>query len=646
MIIKMPETNQEANDPQIEWSVDYSQKLSEISININELKDGNNDNDAQAKEQLQNILTGEFITNLKDYLDKNPTELAELQNSLISILNSYPGDKNDKAYSSLKSLATQIWLKENNWTWGKNSPETEYTVPDKPTITFVWNLNGIKEWKPDEKGNGKLFSGLTREAPNEGDDIIDDDKNLYKTMEVVSEQLTKTESLLGNTKLQDDENLNGVKDWLKLVQTVVDYPTLDNVKILQEFVSKNLTGQDKTDFDRASRRGNAFDGKFWKGTLKWVNIILKKTDEYIKNMEIYLEALEKKENQEKLDQITAKDNPTITKTDNLDSVKQDLLNIPEGTEVIVELSDVDKTKLNEVWTHTITLTVKVWNESKPIPITVIVTESEDSEHANQPTSTEPLQLNNNDWEQQTYLVMKNSGDLVESTWFTWATFYSISAYTGTAPEEWQQWWTAEYQGNWMDYECYMKLDNSGRIYKVKLDSGWYLCPIATEITVKANGTKEEKWVFFTGNASCVKYLSNKLPGQIADNCQIAWDRNTNDYILTSYGRSLTIEPLTIAGDWISDDLSRCLAFINLTNYIRTTWSNNHKPDPDINRRVDKIRWIKDNDGNDLFIDKHDFWLDEASETELARYKRYNNWEHWDDNWDRKRDNKVYRKISI
>ncbi len=57
-----------------------------------------------------------------------------------------------------------------------------------------------------------MFSGLTREAPNEGDDIIDDDKNLYKTMEVVSEQLTKTESLLGNTKLQDDENLNGVKD--------------------------------------------------------------------------------------------------------------------------------------------------------------------------------------------------------------------------------------------------------------------------------------------------------------------------------------------------------------------------------------------------------------------------------------------------
>jgi hypothetical protein len=34
----------------------------------------------------------------------------------------------------------------------------------------------------------------------------------------------------------------------------VDYPTPDNVKILQKFISENLEGQDKTDFDRASKR--------------------------------------------------------------------------------------------------------------------------------------------------------------------------------------------------------------------------------------------------------------------------------------------------------------------------------------------------------------------------------------------------------
>ena len=162
------------------------------------------------------------------------------------------------------------------------------------------------------------------------------------------------------------------------------------------------------------------------------------------------------------------------------------------------------------------------------------------------------------------------------------------------------------------------------------------------------------------NESCRCYLQNKLPNEIKDDCQIGWVNKGerikvgnnyygelgNNYYLMSHEGVVTIEPMTIAWDWISKDLWKNLAFLNLTNYIRNEWDKRGKPDPDVNRKVDKYRWIRDNNWKRLKINKSAFWLDGASDEELARFKRYNNGEHWEDNWDKKRKNKDYGRVAI
>lgn len=242
-----------------------------------------------------------------------------------------------------------------------------------------------------------------------------------------------------------------------------------------------------------------------------------------------------------------------------------------------------------------------------------------------------------------YQVMQNSTEIATKAWLTWATFYSAELGTSTAGNGNERLSTSE---NGWEKEYIVKLNNNpDNFYKVKVDKEWNLCPLAEEISNKLVNKKWEaikSQVLLSNNESCKKYLANKLPDEIKSNCVIWWDSRLNDYTLTSYGRTLTIEPMTIAWDWISKDLSRNLAFLNLTNYIRKFWDKYGNIDPDINKKL-KIKWTKV-DKEKVYIKKEEFWLKEAQDEEISRFKKYNNHEQWEDNWDKKKNNTDYRKI--
>ena len=617
--------------------------------------------DETEKSKLNGVMDDTFFNQLGTYLQNNKVS-ESIKNSLISVLNAYQ-DKNDDTYKNLAKLAQKLKLKENNWEWSKETQNEIETTPQKPSLNFEWTLEWItSEWQEKKKGSEELWSELTRDAPEEGR-TLDEDKNLHETIKTIQAQLAKIWALLEDSKLSDDSTLKKTQEWLKIAQTVIDYPTAHNVKILQKFISDNLWEKEKKDFDGKSynKKRQEFDGKFWEGTLKWVNSILKKTGDYISSMENYQKALDKQENIDNLDKIKVKNNPTITKissdTDEIDYSQ--ILNLPEGVSPEYEISDEDKNKLKTPWSQDIALKVKIWEEERIFNnIKVTVTDSPSTQERNeQSSSSEPLTI----WEwdnQKSYLVMQDSWNLANKLNLSWATIYSTVVNTPQVANCVQGGTDAgpRFSSNTLidaggEKSYYLKLDRfPDVIYEIKVDSKWNLCPIATEIINRKDKkgkseviTQVITQVLFMKNPSCIKYLQNKLGSGIAGNPIIGWSERKNDYNLQSYWRSLTIEPMTIAWDWISKDLWRNLAFLNLTNYIRTEWDGRNRPDPDVNRKVDKFKWIKEN-WKRLTIDKYKYWLKDATNDELVKFKRYNNGEKWEDDWDKKRKNKIYKKI--
>jgi len=266
-----------------------------------------------------------------------------------------------------------------------------------------------------------------------------------------------------------------------------------------------------------------------------------------------------------------------------------------------------------------------------------------------PKEDAPLVIDN-----VSYLVVENSRSISTECGFPNAIFYSLEGVAstvsklpdGTYPK-------APLETDWMR-EYYMQLTNNPDVYfKVKLDSSGNLCPIATMFGKKL---KDWDWnilesrILISNNTSCMRYLHNRLPDVIKNSwISIWWDWKWNDYTLSSYERTLTIEPLSIAGDRVSDSqneaaISKNLAFINLTNYIRYLWENFDKKDPDINTDLE-VKWIKI-DWKKIRINKDLFGLWDATPDEISRFKKYNNGEWWLDDRDNKKKNKFYRKVLI
>ena len=293
----------------VQGNIDYTVKYEQIKNNIQILSDTTTDDkDNKARDELNTMLIDTFNSGLINTLDNTTKE--QLRQSIKSLLDKHKSDENFKEeYKGLIDLAGALGIE---WYNDSNS-ETEVTRPED--LKFVWTLDGISPLAENATPTWELWSWLTREAPGDNENLPKD-KNLYQTTENLKKQIQDVKDLLWTNQLRDNPGLQAIKENLENVLNVIKNTTEDNVRILQKFISKNLTDKDKVDFDKASKRGNDFDGKFWQGTLKWTNIILRKTGEYITSMKQYLEALNTKENKEKLDQITIKDNPTIVKVEN------------------------------------------------------------------------------------------------------------------------------------------------------------------------------------------------------------------------------------------------------------------------------------------------------------------------------------------
>lgn len=510
--------------------------------------------------------------------------------------------------------------------------------PKAPKCPIQGKLENIVKWT-EEQRETKLWSKLERNKPQDETNVPNELK-LYEATGRLGEQLKKIEGYKSIEWVA--EAMTNLENNLNSIQDVINNTTEDNVRILQKFIAENL--DDKSVFDAASKKSGNYDGKFWTGTLAWLNAVLDKVNKYFTAVDEYSEKMKNYNSEKQIDKITWKSGVKIWETDPEKLVD----NKPNGAKVEFK-DDKEKEKLNNKGEQEITLVVKLSDGTEQeITVKVTVVESTDQSET-LPTSTEPLKMKEGD-NNKIYQVVENSSTIARNANLSWATFYLTTDYEPKQPSEGGKW---EYQRvpEWAnDYQCIMKLWNN--FYKVDICK-WYLCPVATKLIKKSDDSfEEDEWgVLFMNNPSCIKYLEQKMP-KVENKYTIWWSERKNDYNLQSYDKRLTIEPMTIAWDWISrkekdnpNYLSKNLAFLNLTNYIRSEWDEHNRPDPDVNRKVDKFKRIKD--GKDkLPIDRSKFWLANATEQELARFKRYNNWEQWEDDWDKKRKNRPYQKIKL
>lgn len=689
-----------------------------------------------SKDDLNRTLTHEFLTDFVGGL--NGTEKDKLKQSIQETYNTLKnnGTFSEADYQGLLNLATQLWIdfKWDIWNWDK--------LDSQLTSWLNLTFNGVDEWVGIK--DQKFWKWLLKDKPDD-ESNVDADFKLYNTITDIQSQINQIEWLL-NDKLKDNQELESLNKSLKNILIVIDNTTKENVRLLQNFIYSNLNAEDKKEFETKNHydvNTKQFDGNFWKNTLHRLNEILKKSDEFIKNLKQHEgigEKIEKpvlwfkwilvgvdawEEERVKyqwklfIEKPEDKDEKDIDDELKLYKAIEDIKEQKGKTDKLLEIeklkNDDELKKLNETFVNTLAVmdnptesnvrllqnfifenmdndsakddfkknntdkknnnqfdgqlwknTLKYLNKGLKITEKYINdlnawVEQEDSDKSNWEwwddnkdkvnwqVDTTPMQIGD-----EKFLVVENSEAISKECRFSNAIFYSTTS-SGTTVELWADgmYPKAPLETDWKR-EYYMQLTNNPDVYfKVKLDSSGNLCPIATMFDKKL---KDWDWnilesrILISNNASCMRYLHNRLPDVIKNSwISIWWDWVWNDYTLSSYKRTLTIEPLSIAGDRVSDSqndaaISKNLAFINLTNYIRYLWENFDKKDPDINTDLE-VKWIKI-DWKKIRINKDLFGLWDATPDEISRFKKYNNGEWWLDDRDNKKKNKFYRKVLI
>lgn len=563
-----PEAQHQEENSELQ-QVDYGSQLNNFTQKIEQitaaLTDDPTENDVTAIIEWQELIK-KCDDSFKEYLKNNPEQTQKLKDTLWqSIQKIVDKFKNDNGWtipdelSPLLKFAASIWIRQKMEVWEndvKKIPEFDLKGADFQWIETEWQDQGYFKWK-----NEKVWINEIEEWQEKSE--------LDETMWKIKDQIDKINAI-DVSKLTEGDKWK-IQQITQLLNNIMGKKSPDNVKILQKFISENLSGEDKTNFDAKSysKKSNDFDGKFGRGTLEWLNKVLEKIWSYI--------------------------------------------------DAVVNLNQTETSDVSDK------------SEVKP--------ENDTAEKTDQsPLDEKPLEFGGNK-----YPIMENNSDIASKARLQWAIFYSTTVFK----EDWPQLSNTTLLNNW-EKEYYLKLSNKPEIlYKVKVDDQWNLCPLAIEINsrlVDKNRNSAEMKILFGNNDSCKAYLQNKMPEAIKSECTIWWNNDKQDYTLTSHSRTLTIEPMTIAWDWISEDLWRSLAFLNLTNYVRSLWNKKDK-DPDVNKKL-KVKWLKDSNGKKLFIDKQSFGLENALPEELNRFKKYNNGEDWRDNWDKKWDNKGFKKMDF
>ena len=253
-------------------------------------------------------------------------------------------------------------------------------------------------------------------------------------------------------------------------------------------------------------------------------------------------------------------------------------------------------------------------------------------------SEEPLKLNN-----KTYSPAQNSWALIQSCWLNGAKFYSYPSVEDSNDLDSSLDTDTKSLDKNKDTEYLMEYN--GNVYRVKFDSNWKLKPTALN-------HKSEVKVLFENNKSCVEYLEWKLPEQIRNDCNIAW--NGSNYAIRYKGSSkwLIILPSTIDWEWIWKDLTESLTLLHFMNFLL---KENQIDDVSFENDSPDLKMI----GNDLCVkvrgwDKgkwyplpiESFALSWISPDDMKAFINFNNKDGRKDRSPLARSNMIYKKIRL
>ncbi len=673
--------------PDLGQSQEAAVDVSNISQKIKSLAD-DVDGNPETQKQLNDALTDAAINDLKK-LDSSA--IGDLKNSVLQVLENHgnqPWFEQSNAW--FVKLAGAFWLQKNDdWKWEEkdNTTWTDSTedVEDKedaedvtkielPASPLNWTLDWItsveiKDWEPEDKIWEQNFYKWKGETLRINESSEEWKESALDTTKWVLQWQIDEIILIDVSKLSEEDKakIEGLQNFLLSVKNVINNTTSDNVKKLQQYIFDNLNEQDKAEFwSRSRMKSGDFDGKFWKGTLTWLDKVLEKTWKYIDEVSNTIKESKDQEDLQKLNAVKANPDISYIQWSWDANLKSWLSDLPEWAKVSFK-DDNEKAKLDTSWEKVITLRVEFnWQTREDIVVHVNVTDGSSPEQTldiKQP-ETQPISVDG-----KQYLPMENK----PSRYPEWAVFYSAKAYSPetSASEGGSDSQTPEAQPKFAvetteidgDSIYYMKVgDNT---YEVKIDKQtWTLCPVAKNI---------DSWkpVIFEGNNSCKSYLFKKMPQKLQDkSISISW--NGKDYVmwLGWYNKKITIEPMTIAWLWLKWNMwerwatiTEGLAFLNLTNYLRNVWKYKdvefRNDNPDLKMIWDKL-YVRVNRRNNvslddnwnpvknwkwLHINKEEFWL--TSDTNLIkRFIKYNNHEDWNDNRDRKTPNKYYTTVKL
>ena len=644
-------------------SVNYSFELGKITTEIKNLVDQREENDVQAKENLKTSLNKTFLSGIAEFLNQpgNEWQKAELENSVKDVLSKHMNDGGfETEYKSLIDLANALSI---DYKWGQEEVvNPEEPVSERPEdLKFEWGIPNIPEPTDDEKNNRKFFNNINEKPDN----APEGEKSKLETFEdkIRDEYLVAIDTLLASWLDSNQKaNLEEIKKDLGNVLNVMWNPNKDNTRKLQDFILTNLDENSKEQFkkDNHFREWSGFDWDFGVKTFEWLKNVLSKIENHINNLKDYLKKLDDNKKNEILDNLRNGDR-TFNKWGTPEEFIASLT-LP-GWVSAVFANEEDKNKLNEEWPQDIKLNVTIWGETHEITVKVNITPESTGDAAaattestgewagdaapEWQTNSEPISVGDGQ-----HLVMKNSSTLATTYKLPWATFYSADVYAWAEWEQAQPQFAESTELN-EDWESvyYVKFNGMPNVYKIRVNVQGGLFPITTEYNHFVDGL--ESSALIKNNECCTNYLRDKLwilpiSNEPWGDITIQWNRSVNDYTIKSFWQEITIEPMTMDKKWVSKDLWVCLKMLNLTNYL-TSWINKDLKwtDPNLrlrggNLQVQTTQGWKDVSEKTL----SDFWLKWFDEWDMKRFVRYNNGEHWDDNWDAKKPNRPYKKIDI
>lgn len=265
-----------------------------------------------------------------------------------------------------------------------------------------------------------------------------------------------------------------------------------------------------------------------------------------------------------------------------------------------------------------------------------------------PTQTETVEWTDEKADTSTPLNFNNKYYPVisDAPKIQWVTFYSLV--WGDTPDSKTP--TKLEIKPWEEKECLMH--SNGSTYKVKIANDVYNGKSVLNLNPVAENMSSHVKVLLNNVPQCMDYLAKRAPTWAT----IGWNKRLQDYTITSYGMTLTVEPMTMEWKWFNEgeDLSQCLELLNFTNFLRGSgvipnndlYFDKNKPQIKLDgnniciklKKGEKYEWKEEFPySKDNFLTKDDkVW---------KKFIKYINNQEWNQNWDSKAENN-YKKINV